>query len=127
MSGKPIILVTGADLAQEALTLLGNFEIVYTGKAPTEEGIVVLCKQHNPVAIIVRYGKVGAVAMDAAPSLRVISKHGSGTDTIDKAAAEQRCIALGASVPEQQPSETWRVLLDPAGHPFCLTNAANWG
>lgn len=98
MSGKPIILVTGADLAQEALTLLGNFEIVYTGKAPTEEGIVVLCKQHNPVAIIVRYGKVGAVAMDAAPNLRVISKHGSGTDTIDKAAAEQRCIKVVAAV-----------------------------
>ena len=98
MSGKPIILVTGADLAQEALTLLGNFEIVYTGKAPTEEGIVVLCKQHNPVAIIVRYGKVGAVAMDAAPSLRVISKHGSGTDTIDKVAAEQRGIKVVAAV-----------------------------
>src|SRR3546814_18578368 len=49
----------------------------------------------------VRYGKIGAAAMDAAPSLRVISKHGSGTDTIDKQAAQERGIevvaALGAN------------------------------
>ena len=29
--------------------------------------------------------------------------------------------------PDEQPGETWRVLLDPSGHPFCLTLAANWG
>lgn len=45
----------------------------------------------------------------------------------DIPAMEQRCVALGAVVPEHQPGETWRVLLDPAGHPFCLTDAANWG
>jgi D-3-phosphoglycerate dehydrogenase len=44
------------------------------------------------VAIIVRYSKVGAAAMDAAPGLRVISKHGSGIDTIDKSAASERGI-----------------------------------
>ena len=45
----------------------------------------------------------------------------------DIATAEAGCIELGATVPDHQPGETWRVLLDPAGHPFCLTNAANWG
>jgi len=29
-------------------------------------------------------------------------------------------VALGASVPTAQPQENVRVLLDPAGHPFCL-------
>jgi len=28
---------------------------------------------------------------------------------------------------DPQPGETWRVLLDPSGHPFCLTLASNWG
>ncbi|MGE8565698.1 MAG: NAD(P)-dependent oxidoreductase [Achromobacter sp.] len=94
---KPALLVTAADLAPEALALLEGFNIVYAGKTPTEDDIVALCRQHDPVAIIVRYSKVGAAAMDAAPSLRVISKHGSGTDTIDKAAASQRGIDVVAA------------------------------
>ncbi len=92
------ILITGADLAQQALDLLQGFDIVYAGKTPTEDDLVALAKQHDPVAIIVRYGKVGAAVMDAAPSLKVISKHGSGTDTIDKVAAKARGIEVVAAV-----------------------------
>ena len=92
------ILVTGADLAPQALALLEGHEVVYAGKTPTEDDLVALCRKHDPVAIIVRYGKVGAAVMDAAPSLKVISKHGSGTDTIDKAAAGARGIEVVAAV-----------------------------
>lgn len=92
------ILVTGADLAPQALDLLRDFDIVYAGKTPTEADLVALARQHDPVAIIVRYGKVGPSVMDAAPSLRVISKHGSGTDTIDKGAAKARGIEVVAAV-----------------------------
>ena len=94
----PVIIVTGADLAQQALDLLTGYEVVYAGKTPTEEDMVALCGAHNPVAIIVRYGKVGAAVMDAAPALKVISKHGSGTDTIDKVAAQARGIEVVAAV-----------------------------
>lgn len=34
--------------------------------------------------------------------------------------AEEQVLALGARKAEFQPGETWRVYLDPAGHPFCL-------
>ena len=44
----------------------------------------------------------------------------------DIAAAEAAALALGATLAEPQPGDTWRVLLDPAGHPFCLTSAASW-
>ncbi|WP_347565356.1 NAD(P)-dependent oxidoreductase [Bordetella petrii] len=95
---RPAVLVTAADLAPEALALLDGYRIVYAGKTPSDQDIVDLCRAHDPAAIIVRYGKVGAAAMDAAPSLRVISKHGSGTDTIDKAAAQARNIDVVAAV-----------------------------
>lgn len=42
-----------------------------------------------------------------------------------ESAAEQAC-GLGATRPEHQPGDGWIVLLDPAGHPFCLTQRANW-
>lgn len=95
---RATILITAADLAPQALALLADYDIVYAGKTPSEGDVVALCRQHNPVAIIVRYSKVGPAAMDAAPALKVISKHGSGTDTIDKVAAKERGIEVVAAV-----------------------------
>lgn len=35
---------------------------------------------------------------------------------------ERRILALGATKAEIQPNpDKWRVLIDPAGHPFCIT------
>ncbi len=40
----------------------------------------------------------------------------------DVSAAEAEMVKLGATVAEEQPGgDRWRVLLDPEGHPFCLT------
>jgi catechol 2,3-dioxygenase-like lactoylglutathione lyase family enzyme len=37
--------------------------------------------------------------------------------------AEKAALAAGATKPEHQPApDRWRVLIDPAGHPFCLSN-----
>ena len=38
----------------------------------------------------------------------------------DLAAGVARAQALGASLADQQPQDDVRVLVDPAGHPFCL-------
>lgn len=36
--------------------------------------------------------------------------------------AEKQALSLGARKPGHQPApDRWRVLIDPAGHPFCIT------
>ncbi len=95
---KPVLLVTGNDLAPQALALLQDFEVCFAGKQCSEEAVLTLAKEKDPVAMIVRYGKVGASIMDAAPSLKVISKHGSGIDVIDQKAAAERGIVVKAAV-----------------------------
>ena len=45
----------------------------------------------------------------------------------DVEAMAQRAVDLGATLADPQPGETWTVVIDPAGHPFCLTDAKNWG
>jgi predicted enzyme related to lactoylglutathione lyase len=41
----------------------------------------------------------------------------------DLDAAEAEAVRLGARVAAPQPApDRWRVLVDPAGHPFCLSN-----
>jgi predicted enzyme related to lactoylglutathione lyase len=39
-------------------------------------------------------------------------------DDLDE--AEAAVLSLGATKADHQPGETFRVFLDPAGHPFCL-------
>jgi catechol 2,3-dioxygenase-like lactoylglutathione lyase family enzyme len=41
-------------------------------------------------------------------------------EVADLDAAEAAIVRLGARKHEVQPGETFRVFLDPAGHPFCL-------
>ena len=114
---RPAIVVTGADLAPQALELLREFDVVYAGKTPDEESLVRLCAEKQPVALLVRYGKVPARVMDASPNLKVIAKHGVGIDSIDSDAAAQRGIAVkpatGANA-DAVAEHTWALILDCA-------------
>ncbi|GIF66793.1 glyoxalase [Asanoa ishikariensis] len=40
----------------------------------------------------------------------------------DLAKGVERALQLGAGKPDFQPGDTWVVLTDPEGHPFCLTS-----
>ncbi len=55
---------------------------------------------------------------------------GASTVHLDLTAGEhldepvQRAVALGAQLADPQSDDRWRVLLDLAGHPFCITTLA---
>ncbi|MBB5391193.1 MULTISPECIES: hydroxyacid dehydrogenase [unclassified Herbaspirillum] len=110
---KGVVLVTGADLAPQAIDILRDYELVFAGAKPTEDDLLTLSAQHQPVAIIVRYGGVTGRIMDASKALRVISKHGTGIDTIDSKAAQERGIAVKAAVGANAPAvaeHTWALI-----------------
>jgi hypothetical protein len=56
------------------------------------------------------------------PGAAVVHLDLSAGDQLDEPA--HRALNLGATLAQFQPDERWRVLLDPAGHPFCITSLA---
>lgn len=94
---KPVVVVTAADLAPQALEILRDCDVRFLGKTPSPQDIEAACAAMQPAAIIVRYGQITKAAMSASKALRVVSKHGAGTDTIDKQAAAELGIEVRAA------------------------------
>lgn len=90
------IFVTGPGLAEEPRAFLQDEGCdVRTGQyGDGPAAIAASLVEFNPHALIVRAGKITRDVIDAAPGLRVICKHGVGTDTIDIAAAAERGIPV---------------------------------
>jgi len=110
---KGVVLVTGVDLAPQAVEILRDYELVFAGAKPGEDDMLKLSEQYQPVGIIVRYGGVTSRVMDVNKSLRVISKHGTGIDTIDSKAAQERGIVVKAAVGANAPAvaeHTWALI-----------------
>lgn len=90
------IFITGSGIAEEAQQLLREENCTFEVGDPkdTPEDLVRKLKAFNPDSLIVRQGKITAEVQDAAPNLKVICKHGVGTDNIDIQAAAQRGIPV---------------------------------
>lgn len=73
------------------------------------------------------FGRVDGYQAPAWPNHNGSKQYHLDVAVEDIAEAEAIAVSLGATVADPQPGEIWRVLLDPAGHPFCLTDARNWG
>ncbi|WP_417721549.1 hydroxyacid dehydrogenase [Salipiger sp.] len=90
------ILVTGPDLDPGAVKLMKDhgFEAVHTPPYADSAVIAEHLVRSRAEGIVSRMGRLDASVMDAAPWLRVISKHGVGVDNIDVAAASRRGIPV---------------------------------
>ncbi len=75
------------------------------------EGVAYLSIQHNPDYV--------RPVWPAAGGRQQMMLH-LDFEVTDLHAAVARAVELGAELPDHQPQEDVRVLLDPAGHPFCL-------
>lgn len=81
------------------------------GSLDTGEGVAYLSIQHNP--------DYARPVWPARPGDQQMMLH-LDFEVIDLAAEVVRAVSLGAQLPENQPQENVRVMLDPSGHPFCL-------
>jgi D-3-phosphoglycerate dehydrogenase len=90
------ILVTGPDLDSEASALMEQVGIIriHTPPYPSDDILTDHLIRYRPQGVVSRMGKFSALAMDAAPDLKVISKHGAGVDNIDVNAATDRGIVV---------------------------------
>ncbi len=90
------ILVTGPELDPAAARVVAEhgYKTVHTPPYADSAVISDYLRQTGAEGIVSRMGRLDAAVMDAAPQLRVISKHGVGVDNIDIAAAAQRGIPV---------------------------------
>lgn len=86
------VLVTSQFLHADAVAWLEEHGLTPRFIAPytRPDEMAGIVRDIDPLAIIVRTGRVDAQTIEAGASLRVLSKHGAGYDNIDVAAATQR-------------------------------------
>jgi len=90
------IFITGSGLAEVAQQRLRQENCVFEQGDPadTPEDLARKLQAFNPDGLIVRQGKITEAVQAAAPNLKVICKHGVGTDGIDIDAATRRGIPV---------------------------------
>ena len=90
------IFLTGSGVAPEVMRFLSDQDCVCEVGCPTDsaDDLERKLQLFNPHALIVRQGHITDAVQAAASNLKVISKHGIGTDNIDIDAATRRGIVV---------------------------------
>jgi D-3-phosphoglycerate dehydrogenase len=90
------VVMTAPYLAPEAAALLraAGLQLHCMEPYPTAAAVAALAGRVDARAIISRQGPVTAAAMDAAPNLRIVARHGVGVDDVDLAEARRRGILV---------------------------------
>ena len=116
------VVVTAASIHPDAAALLNDYRVVYADVRAGEAALAELCRTEQPAAIMVRYGSISEQVIAASPNMRVIAKHGVGTDNIDKAAASR----LGIPVTAALGSNSQAVAEHTLGLMFACARMTGW-
>ncbi len=90
------VIMTAPRLAPQAVALIeaAGAKLHYMAPFPSADAVAELAAAVQPVAILSRQGPVTAAVMAAAPSLRIVARHGVGVDDVDLAEAQRRGIVV---------------------------------
>jgi len=90
------VVMTAPRLAPQAVAVLeaAGATLHYMAPFPDAAAVAARAGQVDATAILSRQGPVTAAAMDAAPRLRIIARHGVGVDDVDVAEAARRGILV---------------------------------
>ena len=90
------VVMTAPRLAPEAAALLhaAGLQLHCMEPYPSAAAVAALAGHVDAKAIISRQGPVTAAAMEAAPNLRIVARHGVGVDDVDLAEARRRGILV---------------------------------
>ena len=83
------IVITEEKIHPDAVALLKDYRLCYTGASFTQQELIALVEREQPVAILSRYGKITDEVQSASRKLKVIGRHGVGMDAIDQVAAKR--------------------------------------
>jgi D-3-phosphoglycerate dehydrogenase len=94
---KPVALVTGTAISQEAQQPLrdAGFEIVFM-KPPIDEPALLKMFAEHPISVVILRGPspLTAAVFDAAKHLKIVAKNGAGIDSVDLASATAHGVAV---------------------------------
>ncbi|MGI5472388.1 VOC family protein [Streptomyces sp. CA-132043] len=117
----PLMRLTAITLDCPDPLALAAFYEQATGLAPHPESGAEFAGLRDGDGLVLGFQRVGDYRAPTWPDPIVPQQLHLCFAVEDLAEAEARLLALGAGKPEHQPCEArWRVLTDPAGHPFCL-------
>ena len=90
------IVVTGPDLPPLVMERArsSGASILSTGTVLASDELVTVIARERPDGIIVRFGPLPKQAIDASDRLRIVAKHGVGSDSIDVSAATNRGVPV---------------------------------
>jgi D-3-phosphoglycerate dehydrogenase / 2-oxoglutarate reductase len=92
---KFTVVITGPDLAEPAMQELAeSCRIINAEPYASSREIENIVRENRVDGLIVRMGRIDTGVIEASDSLKVIAKHGTGTDNIDKEAASRRKVLV---------------------------------